>query len=69
MVLLLRVLSDSKQRTRREWYSDAADHMNLSAEQRLGALTSGQTRADNRVGWAVSALTRAGAVTRPSRGW
>ncbi len=68
MVPLLRVLSDAKERTRREVYSDVADHMQLSDEQRSEPLTSGQSKADNRVGWAVSALTRAGAVTRPTRG-
>ena len=69
MVRLLCVLSDSKRRTRREVHSDVADRMKLSGEHRSEVLTPAQGRADNRVGWAASALTRAGAVTRPSRGW
>lgn len=68
MAPLLRVLSDGGLQTRREAFTEVADLMQLSDEQRSEALTSGQSKADNRVGWAFSALTRAGAVTRPGRG-
>lgn len=68
MVPVLRVLSDGRIRTRREMYANVADHMNLSEAQRAETLNSGQRKASNRVGWAMSALVRAEALSRPRRG-
>src|SRR5690606_21735790 len=40
----------------------------LTPEQRAEHLPSGQGRANNRIGWAVSYLNRVGAIDRPTRG-
>lgn len=42
--------------------------MTLTDEQRGELLTSGQRRVENRIGWAMSFLARAGALERPRRG-
>jgi restriction system protein len=65
---VLDVLSDGRQRTRREMFVAVADRIGLPEEQRSELLNSGQRRADNRMGWALSALARAEAVDRPRRG-
>ena len=65
---VLEVASDGRVRTRREMHSDVADHMRLTQEQRAETLKSGQGKADNRVGWAMSFLVRAEALSRPRRG-
>jgi restriction system protein len=49
-------------------YADVADHMRLTEAQRAETLKSGQGKADNRIGWAMSFLVRAEALTRPRRG-
>lgn len=43
--------------------------MQLTADQRAETLSSGQLRARNRMGWALSALTRAQAVTKARSGY
>lgn len=68
MVPVLEVLSDGQQRTRREMFAAVGDRMGLSDEQRSELLGSGQRKADNRMGWAMSFLARAEAVARPRRG-
>jgi restriction system protein len=68
MLPVLEVLSDGQQRTRREMFAAVGDRMGLSDEQRAELLNSGQRKADNRMGWALSALARAEAVARPRRG-
>lgn len=68
MVPVLQVLSDGKIRTRREMYVEVAEHIGLSESQRAETLHSGQRKASNRVGWAMSALVRAEALSRPRRG-
>lgn len=65
---VLQVASDGRVRTRREMYADVADHMRLTEAQRAETLKSGQGKADNRIGWAMSFLVRAEALTRPRRG-
>jgi restriction system protein len=40
----------------------------LTDDQRTVMLSSGQSKAHNRIGWAISFLTRIDAVKRPSRG-
>lgn len=50
MVPLLRVLSDGRQRTRREAFAEVADLMRLSDEQRSELFTSGQSK--RTPGWA-----------------
>lgn len=67
-VPVLTVLSDGVTRSLRQLRRDVADAVGLTAEQRAEALPSGQLRADNRIGWASSFLTRVDALARPSRG-
>lgn len=67
-VSVLSVLSDGATRTLRELRRDVADAVGLTPEQRSEALASGQLRADNRIGWAASYLSRVDALRRPSRG-
>lgn len=67
-VPVLRVLSDGKTRTLRELRREVADLVGLTPDQRADTLVSGQLRADNRIGWAASYLTRVDALSRPSRG-
>ncbi|TKJ30152.1 restriction endonuclease [Blastococcus sp. CCUG 61487] len=68
LVPVLEVLSDGVERGRREMFQLAADRAGLTEEQRSEVLDSGQTKANNRIGWALSALARSGAIDRPSRG-
>lgn len=68
MVPVLTVLSDGKVRTLRALRNDVADFASLTAAQRAESLGSGQSRADNRIGWAASYLNRVDALHRPSRG-
>ena len=67
-VPVLTVLSDGETRSLRELRRDVADAVGLTAEQRAETLASGQSRADNRIGWAASFLNRVDALHRPSRG-
>ncbi len=67
-VPVLKVLSDGATRSLRELRRDVADLVGLGPEQRAETLPSGQLRADNRIGWAVSYLNRVDALDRPSRG-
>lgn len=67
MAPVLEVLSDGQQRSRRELYSAVVDHVDMPADQRASVLNSGQPMAENRIGWALSMLTRAAAVSRPRR--
>jgi restriction system protein len=68
MTPVLRVLEDGATRKARDVHQLAADRAGLTVEQRSEVLDSGQLRFRNRVGWAVSSLTRAGALFRPQRG-
>jgi restriction system protein len=68
LVPVLRLLSDGQVRTRRQVYAEVADQMRLSEAQRGETLKSGQGKADNRAGWAMSFLVRAEALARPRRG-
>jgi restriction system protein len=68
LVPVLQLLSDGHVHGRREMSDLVADHVGLSAEQRAEMLDSGQSKADNRVGWALSALALSAAIDRPRRG-
>lgn len=68
LVPVLHVLADGEVRGRREMSDLVANHVGLSAEQRTEMLESGQPKADNRVGWALSALARSEAIDRPRKG-
>ncbi|MEU2254451.1 restriction endonuclease [Nocardia xishanensis] len=64
---VLTVLSDGSVWKKRELQEAVFDHLGLTAEQRAEVLPSGQRRADNRIGWALSGLNRAELVSKPAR--
>lgn len=65
---MLQVLSDGVQRARQELKDEVLSISELSEDQLARTLDSGQSAADNRVGWSLSALTRAQLIERPGRG-
>ncbi|KNC20278.1 restriction endonuclease [Arthrobacter sp. RIT-PI-e] len=65
---VLEVLSDGRTRTRRELIANVLDEQAVPMGQREILLASGQSSVENRVGWAMSDLTRATAVAKPERG-
>ena len=65
---VLQVLSDGVTRSLRELRRDVSVATGLTAQQLEEQLGSGQSRADNRIGWAASYLNRVDAVSRPARG-
>jgi len=65
---VLDVLSDGKVWKTRELYKAVCDRAGLTEEQRTETLQSGQSRAENRIGWAVSALYKAELIEKPDRG-
>lgn len=67
MIYVLKDLSDGSEHERSEIRKGVSDLAGLTEAQRLEALPSGQFRAANRIGWAMSYLTAAGAIDRPSR--
>lgn len=68
MLPALQVLSDGQPRQRRQLIADVLDKAGMSSEQRGVMLQSGQSKAENRIGWALSDLTRATAIGKPARG-
>ncbi|MEX1909444.1 restriction endonuclease [Janibacter sp. Y6] len=67
MVPMLDLLSDGQARPLRE-IRDRLMESTLTDDQGAERLPSGQPKADNRIGWAASYLSRVGAVERPTRG-
>ncbi|GAB3706465.1 restriction endonuclease [Mariniluteicoccus flavus] len=67
MAPTLRVLLDGQTRRGRDVVAAAGDLLGLTAEQRLIMIPSGQAQWTNRGNWALSYLTRAGAIERPAR--
>ncbi|MGO4202826.1 AAA family ATPase [Rhodococcus sp. TAF43] len=65
----LAVLSDDRTWRTADLREAVADTMQLTETQRAERLNSGQSRAENRVGWALSMLKRAGAVTQIRNGY
>jgi restriction system protein len=68
MAPVLQIMSDGVTRDRSEVIAAAASQVALTPEQREITLTTGQPMYVNRVGWAISHLSRAGALARPERG-
>lgn len=68
MAPILQVMSDGAVRDRSEITEAAADQVGLIESDRAVTLTTGQPMYANRVGWAVSHLTKADALSRPERG-
>jgi len=64
----LRAISDGHARQRREIFDLVAESEGISEEARAERLKSGGSRYAQRMGWALSHLTKAGWVTRPERG-
>lgn len=65
---VLRFLEDGATLTRRELLTGLADSMGLTEEQRAERLPSTEEpRAESRIGWAVSYLSRIQALARPKR--
>ena len=67
MVPVLQFLADGALRHRREISRSVADATRLTEQQRSAILASGEPVYENRVGWALSYLTRVGALARPQR--
>lgn len=68
MAPILQCLLDGETYHRREIYRLVADRVQLTDEQLAETLNSGDSRYENRTGWAISYLNRVGALERPSRG-
>lgn len=64
----LRVLADGQVHRSRDVVEAAANMLGLTAEERQILIPSGQEQYRNRGTWALSYLSRAGAVERPARG-
>src|SRR4051812_29419833 len=68
MVPSLQVLAEGEVHRTRAINDAAADLLGLTDEDRAALIPSGQARYQNRATWALSYLSRAGAVERPARG-
>lgn len=64
---VLEVLSDGAVWRKRDLHEAVSKHVGLTEDQRAELLPSGQRRFDNRIGWALSGLNRAGLVSKPAR--
>lgn len=64
---VLEVLTDGQIWRKRDLHVAVENHVGLTVEQRAEVLPSGQLRVDNRIGWALSGLYRAGMVDKPAR--
>lgn len=69
IVPTLEVLSDGHPQHRREVFESVATFAKISDEARAETLKSGGTRYEQRMGWALSHLSKAKWVTRPDRGY
>lgn len=67
MIPTLQVLADGKPHRRRDLVKEIQDQIGLTEAQRSVLLNSGQPKAENRAGWALSDLTTATAIQRPVR--
>jgi restriction system protein len=67
-VPVLTVLADGATRSLRDLRKDVSELTGLTDDQRSQTLPSGQSRAENRIGWAASFLNRVDALDRPGRG-
>lgn len=68
MAPAIRVLADGEVHRARQIVESAADLLGVSAEDRQVLIPSGQERYRNRGLWALSYLSRVGAIDRPTRG-
>lgn len=66
---VLTLLEDGQTRRSRDVKDAMADLFSLTAEERAQMIPSGRAKMmDNRVGWALTYLSQAGLIDRPSRG-
>lgn len=66
---VLSLLEDGQTRRSRDVKDAMADLFSLTADERAHMLPSGRAKMmDNRVGWALTYLSQAGLIDRPSRG-
>ena len=68
MAPVLTVMADGLTRDRGQITDLAAVEAGVTADDRHVVLTTGQPKFANRVGWAISHLTKSGALNRPQRG-
>ena len=68
MIPCLEALRDGSVQSRRDINGLVSEVVGLKDDQRAVVLSSGQPMYANRIGWALSQLTRVGALSRPSRG-
>lgn len=68
LIPCLRVLSDGEVRGRRDTIERSADDLGLNADQRIVTVSSGELMYVNRSGWAMTHLSKAGAIESPRRG-
>lgn len=66
---VLQLMSDGEERSLKEIIAGVATLLDLPSEIAAQRISSGQTRIENRVGWACSSFYRAGLLDRPRRGW
>jgi restriction system protein len=65
---VLNTLSDGVPQNRRDIRRQVIEHLHLTAEEAAETVPSGPRRAESRVGWALTYLVFARAVSRPGRG-
>lgn len=69
MLPVLTIVGDGSEHQRQEIFENAARFFNLTHEERTHLLPSGkQYTFDNRAGWAITYLKKAGLLSSPSRG-
>lgn len=68
LIPCLRVLAGGEVRGRRDTIEQSADDLGLDEAQRLVTVASGELMYVNRSGWAMTHLSKAGAIESPSRG-
>lgn len=69
MAPVLTLMADGQERSLRALRDAVVERVGLTDEQRSLSLPSGQSQAQNRVGWAASYLQRVDALLRPKRGY
>ncbi len=65
--LVLRLMQDGKARKLRQITEDVRQMAQLNEQELSERLASGQSRADNRIGWVCSLFTKAGILERTGR--
>jgi restriction system protein len=68
VIPVLRVLEDGRTLHRKDVFDEAAEIGGLTTEARAETLRSGGYRYEQRLGWALSHLSKASWIDRPSRG-